>query len=142
MHKFLSFHWAASWGDAGVLVLRLALGAVFAMHGYQKLTQMGVEGVTGFLGGLGFPMPEVFAVLLIAAELGGGILLILGALTRLSAFVTGFVALMAFLTVHASHGFFVGGGGYEFIVLIFAACLTLLVSGAGRYSLDRLWFKL
>lgn len=142
MHKFLGFHWAASWGDAGTLILRLALGAVFFMHGYQKLTGMGVEGVAGFLGGLGFPMAEVFAMLLIAAELGGGVLIILGALTRFSAFVTGVVALIAFLTVHASRGFFVGDGGYEFIVLIFAACVALLASGGGRYSLDRMLFRL
>lgn len=94
------------------------------------------------LSGLGFPMPEVFAVILIAVELIGGILLMVGALTRWAAFFTAIVALVAFLTVHASKGFFAGQGGYEFIVLIFAACVVLLVSGAGRYSLDRAWLNL
>ena len=142
MHRFLSFPWAHGWGDFAHLLLRLAVGAVFFMHGWQKLTAMGVPGVSNFLGGLGFPMPEVFAILLIAAEVVGGILLILGALTRWAAFVTGVVALIAFLTVHASHGFFVGDGGYEFIILIFAACVALMIEGGGRYSADRQMLKL
>jgi putative oxidoreductase len=111
------------------------------MHGWMKY-QGGVEGVEGMLTNIGFPMPGLFAVLLIAAEVVGGLLLIVGAFTRWAAFVTGIVALVAFLTVHASRGFFVGDGGYEFIVLILAACVAVLATGAGSYSLDRMMLKI
>lgn len=117
------------------LVLRIATGLIFAVHGWQKLSG-GVDGVAGFLGSLGFPLPEVMAMLLIAAELGGGILLILGLFTHWVAKVLAFVALVAWLTVHAASGFLVGEGGFEFIMLIFAASLSLAITGPGRWSLD------
>lgn len=124
------------WGAAAPLILRVVLGAVFAMHGWQKLTG-GVEGVSGFLGGLGFPMPELFAILLIAAELGGGILLILGLFTHWASKVLAVVALVALVTVHLGKGFFVADGGYEFILLILAATVSVLITGPGKYSLDQ-----
>lgn len=116
-------------------ILRLATGLIFAMHGWQKLTG-GVAGVAGFLGGLGFPAPEVLAVLLIAAELGGGILLILGLFTHWVSKILAFVALVALLTVHVTKGFFVNEGGFEFILLIFAAAVSLAITGPGRWALD------
>jgi putative oxidoreductase len=125
---------AEKWGAVAPLVLRVVVGAIFAMHGYQKLTMMGVPGVSGFLTMLGFPMPDVFAVLLIAAELGGGILLILGLWTHWTAKILAFVALVALATVHLSKGFFLPG--YEFILLILAASVSVMITGAGKYSLD------
>lgn len=124
------------WGAYAPLVLRVVTGLIFAMHGWQKLTMMGVPGVTGFLTMLGFPLPGVFAVLLIAAELVGGILLILGLWTHWTAKVLAFVALVALFTVHVSKGFFIAGGGYEFILLILAASISVMITGAGKYSLD------
>lgn len=115
--------------------LRIAVGLVFVMHGWMKL-QGGVAGTAGFLGQIGFPMPEVFAVLLIAAELGGGILLILGALTTWTALVLTIVSFVALTMVHITKGFFVNEGGYEFILLILAVCISLMVTGAGRWSVD------
>ena len=125
---------AEKWGAFAPLVLRVVVGAIFAMHGYQKLTMMGVPGVSGFLTMLGFPMPDVFAVLLIAAELGGGILLILGLFTHWTAKVLAFVSIVALVTVHLSKGFFLPG--YEFILLILAASVSVMITGAGKYSLD------
>ena len=125
---------ADKWGAVAPLVLRVVVGAIFAMHGYQKLMMMGVPGVSGFLTMLGFPMPDVFAVLLIAAELGGGILLILGLFTHWTAKILAFVSIVALVTVHLSKGFFLPG--YEFILLILAASVSVMITGAGKYSLD------
>lgn len=121
--------------DLAPLVLRVVVGAIFALHGYQKL-MAGVPGIAGFLGSLGFPAPEVFAVLLIAAELIGGIMLILGLFTHWTAKILAVVALVALLTVHLKNGFFMATGGYEFILLIFVASLSLMITGAGKWSLD------
>lgn len=131
----------SAWAQAlAPFVLRVATGLIFLVHGWQKL-QNGIPQTAGFLGMLGFPAPEVFAALLIAAEVGGGVLLILGLFTRYTAKVLAVVALIAFLTVHMTKGFFVNAGGYEFIVLILAASISLMITGAGAWSLDKVMKK-
>src|SRR4051794_13081247 len=66
----------------GLLVLRVGLGIVFAMHGWQKLFQMGIPGVAGFFGMIGVPAPEVAALLVSLIELLGGVALLLGLFIR------------------------------------------------------------
>jgi len=117
------------------LFLRVVVGVIFLVHGWQKL-QGGIGGTAGFLGSLGFPAPEFFAVLLIAAEIVGGALLIIGLLTHWAAKLLAFVALVALVTVHLSRGFFVSGGGYEFILLLLAATLAVMAVGGGKWSVD------
>ncbi len=134
MKNLLNCMCAEKWGAVAPLVLRVVLGLIFAMHGWQKLTMMGIPGVSGFLTMLGFPLPDVFAVLLIAAELGGGILLILGLWTHWTAKVLALVSVVALFSVHASKGFFLPG--YEFILLILAASISVMITGAGKWSLD------
>lgn len=121
--------------DVAPFALRLVLGAIFIAHGYQKWVG-GVDYTAGFLDSLGFPMPAVFAVLLIVAELGGGILLLFGAFTHWNAKILAFVSAVALLTVHAGKGFFVSQQGFEFILLILAGCISLMITGAGRWSVD------
>jgi len=135
MFSHLHMSWAGSYTDAGLLILRLSAGAIFIVHGWAKYT-LGVAGVTGFLTSLGFPIPGIFAVILIATEIIGGVALITGTWTRLAALLTGFVALIATVTVHLANGFMVSGGGYEFALLLAAVCLTLLTTGAGKYAVD------
>ncbi len=135
MRSLLDCMCANKMREAAPFVLRVSTGLVFAMHGWQKL-EGGIPFVAGFLTQLGFPAPEFFAVLLIAAELGGGILLILGLYTHWAAKVVAFVALVAFATVHMKNGFFLSNGGFEYIVLLFAAAFSIMVSGPGKWSLD------
>ncbi|MBU2103882.1 DoxX family protein [Patescibacteria group bacterium] len=140
MRSFLTGTYPAHLQSCAPMVLRVVVGIVFALHGYQKL-QTGIPGVSGFLAGLGFPMPELFAVLLIAAELGGGILLILGLFTYWNTRILGIVAIVALLTVHATNGFFISDGGYEYILLILAATISLMITGPGKWSLDKMLWK-
>lgn len=128
--------WCKSHADVAPLVLRIALGSLFFMHGWQKLTMIGLPGVTGFLGSLGFPAPALFAVILMAIEILGGLAIILGLWTHLAAKLGALVALAAFFLVHIKNGYFVTNNGIEFIVLIFAASFSLMMTGAGKYSLD------
>lgn len=130
---------AEKWGAFAPLFLRVVVGAIFVAHGWQKYTG-GVSDVAVSLGGLGFPAPEVFAVILIIAELGGGILLILGAWTHWVAKILAFVALVALITVHLQNGF-TGPGGYEFILLILASSVSLMITGPGKWSLDHKMHK-
>lgn len=131
----MKMEWARAYGGWAVLFLRVATGLVFLMHGWQKLG-WGVAQVAGFLGGLGFPAPEFFAVLLIAGEIAAGVGLILGLFTRFAGFLAAFIALIALLTVHLTKGFFISGGGFEFILLILAASLTFFTWGADDKSVD------
>lgn len=123
------------WKDCAPLILRVVTGAIFAMHGYQKFTG-GVAKTAGFLDSLGFPAATAFAGILIAAELLGGIALMLGLFTRPVAKILAIVAIVALFTVHASKGFFISQGGYEFILLILAASISIMITGPGKWALD------
>ena len=67
--------------DAGLAVLRVvAFLLLVFLHGLGKVPPQ--EGFVGRVGGLGFPAPELFAWLAAFAEFGGGLLLVLGLLSR------------------------------------------------------------
>jgi putative oxidoreductase len=138
-NKLMKCECANTWGDIAPLFLRVALGIIFAWHGYDKVMVKGIPAIGGFLGSIGFPMPEVFAFILGYGELLGGLLLIAGLLTHWVAKFDIIVAVVAFLTVHMSKGFAISDGGYEYIMLIFAAAVSLMITGAGKYSLDAQW---
>ena len=125
----------AVWIDRGLLLLRVALGIVFVAHGGQKLFVFGHGGVTGAMAALGIPFPSVNAVLVTAAELGGGLALLTGTLTRAAAAVVAFAMGVAVATAHLPHGFF-APAGVEYPLTLLLASLTLVLTGAGRYSVD------
>jgi putative oxidoreductase len=85
-----------------------------------------------------------FALLAILAEFAGSVLLIAGALTRLSALAISVNMVVAVAMVHFANGFFMNwtgqqkGEGFEYHILAIAIAATLLVAGAGRYSIDAL----
>lgn len=137
--KLMDCSCGAGWAEWGHLALRASLGLVFFMHGWQKVFTMGIPGVSGFLGSLGFPMPMAFAYILAYGELVFGAMMIIGLLTHWVAKFHVIVALVALVTVHLSKGFFVSAGGYEFILLILAASLAILFSGPGKYSADKMF---
>lgn len=119
------------------LILRLGVGIVFAVHGYQKMFIQGFDGVAGFFSSVGIPAAMFFAYLVTILELAGGIMLIAGLLTR---WISGLLAInmiVAMFVVHIQNGFYVSGGGYEFVLILLVSSLSLMLSGAGTYSLDR-----
>lgn len=132
-------HTASRAADAALLILRLALGAIFFAHGAQKLLGwFGGHGPEGFVGGMAkMGVPAVFAWLAIIAEFFGGLGLIAGVLARLSAL--GIIATMAvaIVKVHFANGFLnsPSGAGYEYNTLIIASALVILMLGPGRFSL-------
>ena len=128
-------------------LLRVILGTVMFAHGAQKL--LGWFGGYGFDGTIGFftqslGIPAPVATLVVVAEFFGGLCLITGFLTRLSA--AGITAVMAG-AVHFSHlgnGFFMNwsgqqaGEGFEYHLLVMAIAFTLIVRGGGWASVDGL----
>jgi len=82
------------------LVGRIFIGLIFLVAGVRKL--MGFAGTVAYLAKLGFPAPEVMAVIAIIIEIGGSILLIVGWRARWAAWLLVlFVAIAAF----AAHRF-------------------------------------
>jgi putative oxidoreductase len=120
----------------GITLLRVVVGLVFVVHGFQKLG-FGLAGTAGFLGQLGIPAPSVAAALLIATELLGGLALILGLGTRFAALALAFSMLVALVTVHLPKGFFLPEG-YEYVLTLLAANIALAITGAGALAIDPL----
>jgi putative oxidoreductase len=121
------------WQSCGLAVLRIVVGVVFAMHGWQKIHVFRLAGVTGMLSHLGIPMPAVFAVILITVEFLGGILLITGLATRGPAVLLSVDMVVAIITVHMKNGFFVPGG-IELPFTLLGALICLAISGGGCFS--------
>lgn len=128
------------------LVLRAFLGAVMLPHGAQKL--LGWFGGYGFSGTMGYftdvvGLPWLIAFLVILIESFGALMLIAGVGTRLAALGTAAVMVGAIATAHWQHGFFMNwfgaqqGEGIEFHLLAIALAVGLVITGGGRWSVDR-----
>ena len=120
----------------GLTVLRVVVGIVFLLHGYQKLFKFGFHGVAGMLGHLGIPLPAFFAVVVTLVEFVGGILLITGVATRIAAGLVAIDMIVAILAVHLKNGFF-NPNGFEFPLTLLAATICLAIAGGGAFSLKR-----
>ena len=73
------------------------------------------------------------------AEFFGGLALLLGLLVRPASVALAFAMLVAIFTVHIDKGLFMSNNGYEYGLALLAVAVALLISGAGRASLDRGW---
>lgn len=120
-----------------LLVMRVVLGVVFIAHGWQKVFG-GLQGTEKMVSGIGFPWWMGFAVA--ATELGGGILVLAGLLTRLAAFAICVEMCVAIAKVHWSHGL-KGSQGFEFPLACGAIAFALIFFGAGPMALDSVLFR-
>ncbi|WP_017446871.1 DoxX family protein [Gayadomonas joobiniege] len=127
--------------DISTLPLRLVGGTIFAAHGAQKLFAWfggyGLEGTGQFMESLGLSPGYLMAMLAGSAEFFGGLLLILGLLTRPAALALAVTMIVAIFSVHFENGLFMSNNGYEFALALFSITVALLIQGGGRYSLDR-----
>jgi putative oxidoreductase len=125
--------------DVGLLLLRIAVAAVFIAHGYGDVFEAGVATNIENYRGAGIPLPELSAPYAAYVQLFGGIVLIFGALTRPLA--AGFIVVMigALIFVHWGESLVIGqdGSGSGFAFMMCVASTLLLLAGPGRFSLDR-----
>jgi putative oxidoreductase len=119
-------------------VLRLAVGVVLAYHGWLKLPD--VPGFAGFVDSLGIPAPDLMAYVVTYLELLGGIALIVGLATRYVAALFAVEMVFTILLVKLDVGLIApdAGVGAELDLLILAIALSLVLVGAGRWSMDAL----
>ncbi|MFF7636476.1 DoxX family protein [Kitasatospora sp. NPDC008050] len=125
--------------DAGLLLLRVALGLTMAAHGSQKLFGwFGGGGLTGtgkFFTMSGYPAGKAMAAVAGLSESLGGLGLAVGLLTPLAgAALVG--TMINALAVTWGGGFF-APKGVEYELLLTAAAAGIALTGPGRYALDR-----
>ncbi|HEV7370067.1 DoxX family protein [Arenibaculum sp.] len=116
------------------LVLRLALGVMFLAHGLTKVLVFTPAGTEAFFASLG--LPPFLAYLTMLAEVGGGLLLILGVQVRWVALAQ-LPILLGATVVHAGNGWGFGnpGGGWEYPAFLAAAQVSLILLGDGALAL-------
>ena len=115
-----------------LLVLRLALGAVLFAHGQAKIFG-GMAAHKHFVASIG--MPAWMGYLSAGTEFIGGLLLILGLLTRLAGLAVTIEMLVAIVKVNLKHGL-TGPGGYEFPLMVGVVGFALVLIGPGSISVD------
>jgi len=127
--------------DLALLVLRVAVGVVIAMHGLMKLGWVGKggspAGVAGwFEGQLGFKPGLFWVWVAIFAEGLGGVLMALGLFGPFPAAAVFADLVVVTIVAHVPKGFWAGNGGWEFPVPLAAGALAVALIGNGAYSLD------
>jgi putative oxidoreductase len=120
--------------SAGLLALRLVVGATFLVHGLDKLIDL--TDAERFFAAQSIPIPEVMAPFVGVTETVGGLLLMVGLATPLAAVALAGDMLVALLTTHIDRGFFVVDGGMELVLLLGVASLAIVLTGPGRFSVD------
>jgi putative oxidoreductase len=117
------------------LVLRLALGLMFIAHGLLKLWVFTPAGAAGYFESLG--LPGLLAYVTMAAELGGGLALLLGIASRWVALALIPLLVGTVILVHGANGWLFAnpGGGWEYPVFLIAAAAVQALLGDGAYAL-------
>lgn len=126
----------SSAASLGLLVLRVVVGAVFIAHGAQKIFHDTLPATAEAFAGMGVPFAGVVGPAIALLEFAGGILLVLGLVTRPIALLLAATMVVALVLVHLPAGFFATDGGYEYVLVLAAGGLALAFTGAGRLSAD------
>lgn len=116
------------------LILRVALGIMFIAHGLLKVFVFTLPGTAAFFSSVGFPGWTAYPV--VAAEVGFGVLLVLGVQVRAVAALS-IPVLAGAAWVHLGNGWLFtspkGGWEYPVFLIVIAAVVALL--GEGAYAL-------
>ncbi|MGW2666406.1 DoxX family protein [Nocardia tengchongensis] len=130
--------------DLGLLLLRLVIGGTFIYHGLQKLTGWfhgpGLDGIKTAMEGGGWKHVDIAVPMLIAGEIGGGVLVIVGLATPLAAAALLAVILDAWMwkqNMVPGFQYSAKTNSTEFESVLIGLTAVLILTGPGRYSIDR-----
>lgn len=146
--KQLLFSTQSDWAG---FILRVTVGVIMFPHGAQKL--LGLFGGYGYNATMSFftetmKLPAFISFLVIMIEFFGAIGLIAGLASKLWALLLIFIMAGAIVTTNYKNGFFMNwfqnqtGEGYEYHLLVVGLCIALLITGSGKFSLDKWIFQL
>lgn len=125
--------------DFALLPVRLSLGSIFIAHGGQILFGLwggkGLREFAGSLAGLGLNPPILWAILAGGGQFFGALMVLFGFYARLGALLISTIMVVAIITVHGPHGFFLENHGYEYNVALLGLSLCILFAGPGRMSM-------
>jgi putative oxidoreductase len=118
----------------GLLPIRIMAGLTFIVHGVPKFFD--VSGGYAFFQSVNLPS-ELF-IPIAFLEVIGGLAILLGILTRIASAILLIEMIGAILTVKLSKGFI---GGYEFEMLLISICISLVIMGPGKISVENYILK-
>lgn len=134
----MATQWREAGNSIGLLILRVGIGGFMATHGWGKV-QMVFDGKFDEFNdpiGLGNKLSLIMAA---SAEFLGAALVILGCGTRFAAAAVVFTMGVAAFVVHANDPWTMGEGKSKEPALLFLIpFLTLIFTGAGKFSIDAL----
>jgi putative oxidoreductase len=118
----------------GIALLRVTSGCLLLTHGLIKLVVFTPAGTAGFFESIGFP--GILAYPVIAGEMGLGLALILGFMTRWAA-LAALPIMIGAIVPHAGNGFTFSnpGGGWEYPVFWAIALAVQAMLGDGAYAI-------
>ena len=117
----------------GLVALRVIVGALFIIHGWQKVIAGG--GGPSFAGGLahmGFTPGVIWGWIVTIVEFGGGVCLVLGVWVRVAAALIAIEMIVAIIKVNSHRGFLWTQGGWEMPALLALLAAILAVTAPGR----------
>jgi putative oxidoreductase len=129
--------------DTGMLVLRVALGLVFFLHGWMNLIEGRESFIREMLSMAGWSLPDAVLWFVTGVELLAGLALILGLVTQWAALILAVEMAAAVLLFHLRQGFFIVAVpnaplayGFEYHVVLIASLICVWLIGPGAWALD------
>lgn len=117
------------YGEYAPTLLRILVGGLLLVQGIGKFT--GVDGFSGWLGTLGFPVPLVLAWIVLLSEIVCGAAVVLGWKTKYTVWPLVIIMLVAtFVTLGA------GFVNIMFHIITLAVLVSLFLTGPGKYALN------
>jgi putative oxidoreductase len=129
------FNWLNRFQALGALVMRLVLGVIMARHGYDKIFPAGNLYNFTHMVVTRLHLPVWLGYVAAFTEFFGGVLLIIGLLTRFAALMTAFDMATAILKIHL-HGGLMGPNSFALPLALFSIALMLVFTGCGWLGLD------
>ena len=134
--EFRLFSWLDRFQGLGAFVMRVVLGVIMVAHGYTKIIPK--DALYNFSHMVvRMHLPLWLGYVSAFTEFFGGMLLIVGLLTRVAAFMTAIDMAVAIIKVHL-HGGLLGPNSFALPLALFSISLMLVFTGSGWLGLDDL----
>lgn len=121
-----------AFSDVGFLLLRIALAAVFIVHGWPKI--IGFKRTAGWFDSIKIKPGIFWALVVSVVEFFGGFSVLLGVFTQIVGLLLAIIMLVAILAVKRKSKF---SGGWEFDFVLLLVALALVFLGSGTFSLEQ-----